>query len=80
MPSHEVFRCGRDGPDFGDCTFKAQPPGRLWMPDIGHVPATSGFPDLAVVVEVLSRRVVGSSMQNHLRAGSSVDARDGIVG
>ena len=42
-------------------------PDRLWVADITYVPTWSGFLYLAVVVDAFSRRVVGWSMETHLR-------------
>ena len=58
---------GRPAPDLVDRIFKADAPDRLWVADITFVPTMSGFLYLAVVLDVFSRKVVGWSMQNHLR-------------
>ncbi len=42
-------------------------PDRLWVADVTYVPTSSGFLYLAVVVDAWSRRVVGWSMETHLR-------------
>ncbi len=71
---------GRPAPDLVDRAFKADAPDRLWVADITFVPTMSGFLYLAVVLDVFSRKVVGWSMQNHLRTELIVSALDMAVG
>ena len=59
---------GRPAPDLVDRDFRATGPDHLWVADITYVPTHAGFLYLAVVVDAWSRRVVGWSMANHLRA------------
>ena len=47
--------------------FSADGPDRLWVADITYVPTHAGFLYLAVVIDAWSRRVVGWSMDNHMR-------------
>jgi hypothetical protein len=47
--------------------FYADGPGRLWVADITYIPTWSGFLYLAMVLDVYSRRIVGWSMDTHLR-------------
>ncbi len=70
----------RPAPDLVDRNFKAQAPDQLWVADITYVPTMSGFLYLAVVLDVFSRRIVGWSMQNHLRTELIVNALDMAVG
>jgi putative transposase len=57
----------RPAPDLVDRNFAADRPDQLWVADITYVPTWSGFLYLAVVVDACSRRVVGWSMESHLR-------------
>ncbi len=57
----------RPAPDLVDRDFAADRPDQLWVADITYVPTWSGFLYLAVVVDACSRRVVGWSMESHLR-------------
>ena len=57
----------RPAPDLVERDFAPGGPDRLWVADITYVPTWSGFLYLAVVVDVWSRRVVGWSMETHLR-------------
>ena len=57
----------RPAPDLVQRDFAAEGPDQLWVADITYVPTGSGFLYLAVVVDAWSRRVVGWSMENHLR-------------
>ena len=47
--------------------FSAERLNRLWVADITYIPTWSGFLYLAVVLDACSRRIVGWSMENHLR-------------
>jgi putative transposase len=56
--------------------FAAPAPDRLWVADITYIPTWEGFLYLAFILDVFSRRVVGWSMANHLRARVMVQARE----
>jgi len=61
-------RSARPATDLVERNFAATGPNQLWVADITYIPTTSqGFLYLAVVIDVWSRKVVGWSMQNHLR-------------
>ena len=66
----------RPAPDLVQREFAAEGPDQLWVADITYVSTGSGFLYLAVVVDAWSRRVVGWSMQNHLRTDLVVQALD----
>ena len=66
----------RPAPDLVDRNFVASGPNRLWVADITFVPTASGFLYLAVVLDAWSRKIVGWSMTNHLRAELVLDALD----
>ena len=66
----------RPAPDLVGRNFAAEHPDRLWVADITYVPTWAGFLYLAVVLDAFSRRVVGWSMANHLRARLVRDALD----
>jgi len=53
--------------DLVDRQFYTDGPDRLWVADITYLPTWSGFLYLAMVLDVYSRRVVGWSMETHLR-------------
>ena len=57
----------RPAPDLVERDFAVDGPDQLWVADITYVPTWSGFLYLAVVVDAYSRRVVGWSMETHLR-------------
>ena len=62
-------------PDLVQRTFAASAPNRLWIADITYVSTRrDGFLYLAVILDVFSRRVVGWSMADHLRAELVVGA------
>lgn len=54
--------------------FAAAAPDRKWAADVTYVPTGEGWLYLAVVLDLCSRRVVGWSMADHLRAGLCLDA------
>ena len=66
----------RPAPDLVKRDFATVGPDRLWVADITYVLTGSGFLYLAVVVDAWSRRVVGWSMQNHLKTDLVVQALD----
>ena len=52
---------------------------KLWVADITYVPTARGFLYLAIVLDVVSRRVVGWAMETHLRAALVLQALDMAV-
>ena len=70
----------RPAPDLVDRNFTASGPNQLWIADITYLPTATGFLYLAVVLDVWSRKVVGWSMANHLRAELVLDALEMAVG
>ena len=70
----------RPAPDLVDRDFTAAGPNQLWVGDITFVPTSAGFMYLAVVLDAWSRKIVGWSMANHLRAELVVDALDMALG
>jgi putative transposase len=54
--------------------FRPDGPDRLWVQDITQHPSSEGWVYLAVVIDAWSRRVVGWSIADHLRAELVVDA------
>lgn len=61
-------------PDLVERRFLAAAPDRLWLADITYVPTREGFLYLAFILDACTRRLVGWSMANHLRAELVVDA------
>ena len=66
----------RPAPDLVDRNFTASGPDQLWVADITYVPTAAGFLYLAVVLDAWSRKIVGWSMANHLRAELVLDAME----
>ena len=54
-------------PDLVGRNFAAAEPDRLWVADITYVRAGEGFLYLAFIPDVCNRKVVGWSMDTHLR-------------
>jgi putative transposase len=55
-------------PDLVKRQFVAEGPNRLWVADMTYIPTWAGFIYLAVVLDVWSRRVVGWSIGERMRA------------
>jgi putative transposase len=61
-------------PDLVKRNFAPRAPDRLWVADITYVRSWEGWLYLSFVLDTFSRKVVGWSMANHLRAGLVLDA------
>ena len=70
----------RPAPEWVDRNFTAGGSNRLWVADITFIPTAAGFPCLAVVLDVWSRKAVGRATANPLRAELVLDALDMAVG
>ena len=70
----------RPAPDLVSRNFVAAAPDQLWVADITYIPTGSGFLYLSVVVDAWSRRVVGWSMESHLRTDLVLQALDMALG
>jgi putative transposase len=60
--------------DLVDRAFAAEGPDRLWVADITYLRTWEGWLYLAAVQDVFSRRIVGWSMAEHMRAELVLDA------
>lgn len=67
-------------PNLLDRCFLADAPDKLWLADITFAPTLEGWLYLAFVLDAYSRRVVGWSMAEHMRAELVVDALSMAVG
>jgi putative transposase len=70
----------RPAPDLVDRNFTADRPNQLWVADITHIPTAAGFLYLAVVLDAFSRRIVGWSMETHLRTELVLAALEMAIG
>lgn len=61
-------------PDLVERNFTPEAPDRLWVADITYLGSWEGWMYLAFAVDAYSRRVVGWSMSNSLRAEIVIDA------
>lgn len=61
-------------PDLVARSFRSDGPDLLWVADITYVPTWQGFLFLSCVIDAWSRKVVGWSMRDDLRAELVVDA------
>jgi putative transposase len=70
------FRSATTAPDLVRRDFRASAANRLWVADITDLPTEAGALHLAAIVDAWSRRAVGWSMADHLRAELVVAALD----
>jgi putative transposase len=61
-------------PDLVDRDFARAEPNRLWVCDLKYIQTGQGFLFLAVVQDVFSRRIIGWSMRDDLKAELVLDA------
>ncbi len=61
-------------PDLVERRFVAERPNALWLADITYVPTLEGYLFLGVVMDMFSRKIVGWSMRDDLKAELVVDA------
>jgi putative transposase len=61
-------------PDLVERCFVADRPNALWLADITYVPTLEGYLFLGVVMDMFSRKIVGWSMRDDLKADLVVDA------
>jgi transposase InsO family protein len=54
--------------------FTAQRPDQVWVSDITYVPTKQGFLYLCTVLDVFSRKVVGWTLENNMRADTVKEA------
>jgi transposase InsO family protein len=66
-------------PDLLGRVFVAGRPNRVWLADITYVPTREGFLYLAFILDTHSRRIVGWSMDSHMRTELVVDALEMAV-
>ncbi len=66
-------------PDLLGRDFVAAQPNRVWLADITYIPTQEGFLYLAFILDTHSRRIVGWSMENHMRTELVVDALEMAV-
>lgn len=67
-------------PDRVQRRFEVDEPDRVWVADITYVWTVQGWMYLAVVLDLFSRRVIGWSMAEHMRADLVVDALRAALG
>ena len=67
-------------PHLLDRDFDPASPNMVWAGDITYIRTQKGWLYLAVVLDLYSRRVVGWSMANHMRASLVINAMQAAVG
>jgi len=70
----------RPAPDLVERNFSAPAPNWLWVADITYIPTWAGFLYLAVVLDALSRKIVGWAMATQLRTELVLQALDMALG
>ncbi len=66
-------------PDLLRRDFVAGEPNKVWLADITYIPTREGFLYLAFILDTHSRRIVGWSMNSHMRTELVVDALEMAV-
>jgi putative transposase len=66
-------------PDLLRRDFEAGRPNKVWLADITYIPTREGFLYLAFILDTHSRRIVGWSMDSHMRTELVVDALEMAV-
>jgi putative transposase len=66
-------------PDLLAKDFVAGRPNRIWLADITYIPTREGFLYLAFILDVYSRRIVGWSMDSHMKTELVLDALEMAV-
>jgi putative transposase len=61
-------------PDLLGRDFVAGRPNRVWLADITYIPTQEGFLYLAFILDVYSRKIVGWSMDSHMKTELVLDA------
>ena len=69
----------RPAPDLLERDFDPPAPNLIWSADITYLPSWEGWLYLAAVMDLFSRRIVGWSMADHMRAELVVDALEMAV-
>jgi len=59
--------------------FSSETPNRVWVADISYIRTWEGWLYLAVILDLCSRRVVGYTIADHMRAEIVVDAFEQAV-
>ena len=81
-PVHTTRRdpSAKPAPDLVQRTLTAPTPDQLWIADITYIPKEEeGFLYLGVILDVFTRRMVGWSMQEHLRTEHILEALEMAV-
>jgi hypothetical protein len=61
-------------PDLVERRFQAERPDQPWLADLTYVPTLEGYLFLGIVMDMCSRKIVGWSMRDDLKADLVVDA------
>lgn len=77
---HQITAVGVHAPDLVLRDWNPTQPNKLWVADITYIRTWQGWLYLAAIMDAHSRRVVGWSMQPHMRAELVQDALDMAVG
>jgi transposase InsO family protein len=74
LPKTSDGRADQPSPNLLEGAPLPNRPDHAWAGDITYIPTTQGWLYLAVVIDLCSRRVIGWSLADHLRADLVVDA------
>jgi putative transposase len=74
IPKTSDGRADKPSPNLLSDRLLPEVPNRVWAGDITFIPTSAGWLYLAVVIDLCSRRIVGWSLDKHLRCELVVDA------
>ena len=61
-------------PNLLNRNFKVNKPNKVWVSDITYVHTMEGWLFLCIIIDLYSRKIVGWSMKDHMRASLVIDA------
>lgn len=65
--------------DLVERQFRASAPDQLWVADVTYIPTWAGFLYLAIVLDVFSRKIVGWTIESHLRTELVLQALNAAI-
>lgn len=74
IPTTDSNHTSPISPNWLNQDFQASRPNQKWVGDITYLESEEGFLYLAVVLDLYSRRVIGWSLQSHLKGDLIIDA------
>ena len=80
VPVTSDGKASRPAPNLLRGSFLPDAANRVWAGDITYIPSAAGWLYLAVVIDLFSRRIIGWSLADHMRASLVCDALRQAIG